>query len=150
MSTKTTAKAKATAEVKKEFKLESIFSMWKNVSKEGKVYFSGKFDGGKIIGFYNGKKQNPKEPDFRIYKLLENGDIAKEELISLWCNVSKNGKKYLSGKIDGQRVIGFINQKSKENEKIPYLTLYWSDDQGAKEVKKEEFEEITANEDLPY
>ena len=149
MSTKTTAKAKATKEVKetkKEFKLESIFSMWRNVSKQGKVYFSGQFDGKKIRGFYNTDKKNPKEPDFRVYALDEKGDIEKDEIVSLWCNVSKKNKRYLSGKIDGQRVIGFINEKSKENPIVPYFTLYWSDQQETKEeAKKEEFEEISTD-----
>lgn len=148
MSTKTTAKAKTTAEAKKEFKLESIFSMWKNLSKEGKVYFSGEFAGKKLRGFYNANKKNPNEPDFRVYALDEKGNIEKEPLTALWSNVSKNNKRYLSGNLDGKRVIGFINQKSKENEKIPYFTLYWSDQQNTKEESKKE--EIPVNNDLPY
>ena len=126
MSTKTTAKAKATKEVKetKEFKLESIFSMWRNVSKQGKVYFSGQFDGKKIRGFYNTDKKNPKEPDFRVYALDEKGDIEKDEIVSLWCNVSKKNKRYLSGKIDGQKLRKKQRRKSLRRSQLMMQRLF--------------------------
>ena len=149
---------------KKEFKLEQVFALWKQKSKDGKkTYFSGKIGEEYLTGFYNTKKQNPKEPDIRIYKRDEEGNLSKEEFVSLWCNPTKNGKKLLSGKINGQRVIGFIN--SNGNEKAPYISVYWADETGseapketkketkqAKKVKKEEpkFEDVETDEDLPF
>lgn len=123
MATKT-----ATA-TKKEFTLTQVFAMWKRTSKNGKTtFFTGKdIDGREIRGFYNTKKQNPKEPDIRIYHLTENGELEKEVYVSLWCNAKDNGKKYLSGKIDGARVVGFINTKASAENKQPYFSVYWSD-----------------------
>ena len=115
---------------KKEFKLEQVFALWKQKSKDGKkTYFSGKIGEEYLTAFYNTKKQNPKEPDIRIYKRDEDGNLSKEEFVSLWCNATNNGKKILSGKIDGKRVIGFIN--SSGNEKAPYISVYWSDETGS-------------------
>lgn len=142
----------------KEFAMKQVFALWKNTSKEGKAYFSGKYDEVEVRGFYNGKKQNPKEPDVRIYVVDANKNLSKDELCSLWCNVSKNGKKYLSGKINGQKVIGFINATANEENKKPYISLYWSEEQTQKEeapVKetkttksKKKVEEET--DDLPF
>lgn len=150
---------KNTAE-KKEFKLEQVFAMWKQKSKNGNAYFSGRLDGAKIRGFYNTNKKNPKEPDIRIYGIAENGDLTKEEIISLWCNATKNGKKILSGQYMGKRVVGFINSKATEENKMPYFSVYWSEDQEqeskpekeTKKAKKEEakFEEIKTDDDLPF
>lgn len=162
MATKT---ANAT---KKEFTLKQVFAMWKRTSKNGKTtFFTGKdIDGREIRGFYNTKKQNPKEPDIRIYHLTESGELEKEVYVSLWCNAKDNGKKYLSGKIDGLRVVGFINAKATAENKQPYFSVYWSDTneekkpaesnskatKNAKTEKKEEpkFEEIDTENDLPF
>ena len=52
-------------------------------------YFTGKTDGGeRLVGFFNGKKQNPKEPDVRIYKVDSECKAVKEEYCSLWTNAS--------------------------------------------------------------
>lgn len=147
---------------KKVFNLEQVFALWRQKTKDGKkTYFSGKIGEEYLTGFYNTKKQNPKEPDIRIYKRDEEGNLSKEEFVSLWCNVTKNGKKLLSGKIDGRRVIGFINTSG--NEKAPYISVYWSDETGSeteepkketkpKKAKKEEpkHEEVETDEDLPF
>ena len=123
---------------KKEFTLKQVFAMWKRASKDGKTYFTGKDETGKELrGFFNTKKQNPKEPDVRIYHLTEGKDLEKEPFVSLWCNVTKNGKKYLSGKIDGKKVIGFINDKSTDENKMPYFSVYWSDDKTPTVYKSE-------------
>lgn len=159
MSTKAT-------QTKKEFTLKQVFAMWRRKSKNGKTYFfTGKdVDGREIRGFYNKDKQNPKEPDIRIYHLTESGEIEKEVYVSLWCNASDNGKKYLSGKIDGLRVVGFINEKATPENKQPYLSVYWSDDgeekkpaasntkkstRQAKQKEEPEFEDSEDN-DLPF
>lgn len=152
---------------KKEFTLKQVFAMWKRTSKNGKTFFSGKDENGKEIrGFYNTNKQNPKEPDIKIYHLAEGGELEKEVFVSLWCNAKDNGKKYLSGKIDGKRVVGFINAKAIAENKQPYFSVYWSDDAEVKkgagpETKKEskpkyskkeepKFEEVETDEDLPF
>ena len=124
---------------KKEFNMNQLFAMWINKSKAGKNYLSGKdSDGRKLIGFFNGKKQNPKEPDVRIYEVLDNGEVSKNEFTSLWVNVSANGKKYLSGKIGEHRVVGFINSKATVDGKVPYFSIYESDSEPKKEEKKQE------------
>lgn len=124
--------AKKTAEQKKEFNMVQVFAMWKKKSKAGKPYFTGQGDGFFLTGFYNGKKQNPKEPDVRVYKMDADGNMEKEEYCSLWMNVSKGGKKYLSGKVDGKKVVGFINDT--ENTKRPYFSVYFSEGEPKKAV----------------
>lgn len=154
MSTKTATK--------KEFTLKQVFAMWKRTSKNGKTYFSGKdIDGREIRGFYNTDKANPKEPDIRIYHLTESGELEKEVYISLWCNAKENGKKYLSGKLDGLRVVGFINSKATAENKQPYFSVYWSDTEekpvaeketkkASKSAKAEKKEETETDLDLPF
>lgn len=145
----------------KEFAMKQVFALWKNTSKEGKTYFSGKYGEIEVRGFYNGKKQNPKEPDLRIYAIDGNKNLSKDALVSLWCNVSKNDKKYLTGKLDGKKVIGFINAKANGENKMPYISLYWSEEQeqkeeaSTKETKKApkkttKKEEPEVEDDLPF
>lgn len=130
MSTKTT---EVKAGEKKEFNMKQVFAMWKRTSKNNVEFFTGKTEGGeRLVGFFNGRKQNPKEPDVRIYKVDAEGKATKEEYCSLWTNASeKTGNMYLSGKIKEVRVVGFIS-KDKSNEKRPYFTVFES-----QEVKKE-------------
>lgn len=144
---------------KKEFTMEQVFAMWAAKSKDGKKYFTGKYGEKQLRAFYNTKKQNPKEPDIRIYELDDDKKLSKEALISLWCNVSKNGKKYLSGKIDGKRVIGFINAKATDENKMPYFTIYWSEDDQKQEAPAKESKpakkttkkaEAEETDDLPF
>ena len=139
-----------------------VFALWKRMSKEGKTYFTGKYEEAEVRAFYNSKKQNPKEPDLRIYTVDGDKNLSKEEFVSLWCNVSKGGKKYLTGKLNGRRVVGFINDKATAENKQPYISLYWSEDQAEqkttekkstkKTTKKEEpeFQEISPEEELPF
>lgn len=141
----------ATKEAKKmEFKMEQVFAMWKNQGKNGKTYFTGKHGDVKLIGFYNTTKKNPKEPDIRVYELNQDGELTDDVFVSLWCNVSANGKKYLSGKLDDKRLVGFINTNA--SEKQPYFSVYYSDD--AKKPEKKEsgsdFVEAPKEEDLPF
>lgn len=120
-----------TAEKKK---LVGVFALWKQKSKNGGVYFSGKTEGGSFLtGFYVTEKKNLKEPDLRVYAKDSEGNLSKEPFCSLWCNATKNGKKILSGKLDGKRVIGFIKSEAKENQ--PYISVYYSDED---EEQKEE------------
>lgn len=137
-------KAEVKNEVRKEFKLNQVFALWKQTSKAGATYFSGKDEeGNHLRGFYNLKKQNPNEPDLRVYTVDSEGNISKDPITSLWCNASKNGKKYLSGKVNDKRVVGFINTKA--SEKQPYITIYFSEDQVKEENAKE-----AQNEEIPF
>lgn len=135
--------AKTTEKVTKEQKstLKQLFAMWKETSKEGKAYFTGKDSGIQLKGFYNTKKKNPKEPDVRIYKTDAEGKLEKDVFLSLWCNATEKGKKYLTGKLANERVVAFINEKATKENKQPYFTVYLSDEpvkQEKKEIKKEE------------
>ena len=130
---------------KKEFKMTQVFAMWLKESKDGLKYLSGKTEDGQFLtGFFNGKKQNPKEPDVRIYFSGEQGEKLKE-YTSLWVNVSKNDKKYLSGKVGEMRVVGFINDKVEAGGKRPYFSVYESD--STPEAKQEE---VVLPSDLPF
>ena len=138
---------KKTTEGKKEFKMEQALAMWKQKSKSGKDYFTGTaFGKKKLVGFYNGKKKNPKEPDIRIYGIDGEGKAESEEFVSLWVNVSKNGKKYLSGKLGEKKIVGFINDG--KNEKAPYFSCYYSEST----PKKQEEEAFTdaSSEEVPF
>lgn len=121
----------------KNFKMEQVIAMWRRTSKAGKPYFTGKLEDSQVVGFYNSMKQNPKEPDIRIYKVDSEGNTSKEEALSLWCNVSKAGKKYLSGKYNGKKVVGFINEKSGET-KQSYFSCYYSEAEPKKAEPKTE------------
>lgn len=126
-----------------------VFTLWKNTSKKGGSYFTGKG----IKAFYNTKKSNPKEPDLRIYKVDEKGSLEKKELVSMWCNISKDGsKKYLSGKYeDGQKLIGFINEGATAENKQPYIRIFFANDLDKKEAKEEPVPALqTAENDLPF
>lgn len=146
----------STATVKKtENKLEQVFAMWKHTSKKKLVYFAGKTkDGQELRGFYNTDKKNLKEPDLRIYRVDGDGNLDKETFLSLWCNASDTGKKYLTGKLEEKRVVGFINEKADSKNKQPYLSIYWSDENGTKTEKKPtkqaKKEEPETDSDLPF
>lgn len=130
---------------KTEVKNTELFALFLNKTKTGKKVLNG--DG--FIGFLNGNKKNPKEPDIRICKKDEDGK-AVNEVCSLWSNISKAGKKYLAGKMsDGTRVIGFFTpaeRMKKHNNKIPYINVYKSD-----EYKKEDNKPLEySDDDLPF
>lgn len=119
---------KKEAENKKEFTMKQVFAMWQKKSKTGSIFFTGKNEAGeRLVGFYNGKKQNPKEPDVRIYKVDEEGKAVKDAYCSLWANTSKKEKQYLTGKIENVRVVGFINSGAKVDDKRPYFSVYESE-----------------------
>ena len=165
MSTKTTkkatSKAKETQTQKKEFNLKQALTLWIYKSKKGSKYLSGVTEqDDKITGFFNKEKQNPKEPDIRLYTRDEEGNTSKEVFCSLWCNVKDGSdKKYLSGKIDDKRVVGFFNSKAEVNGIIPYINIYFSEDSEQTKIeeklpkfekKEPEYEEIQEDDDLPF
>ena len=129
--------------------MTQLLAMWKRKSKNNTTYFTGKTEGGdRLVGFFNGKKQNPKEPDVRIYLVDAEGKATKEEYCSLWVNASeKTGNKYLTGKIKEVRVVGFINKK-EDDDKRPYFTVFES-----QEIKKEDskgFEPVSEGSEVPF
>lgn len=140
----------------KEFKLQRVCTLWIYSSKDKKSkYLSGRADASeRIIGFFNSKdRENPKEPDIRLY-FNKSKDDKKEVYGALWCNASKGGKKYLSGKVEDKKVVGFFNSKAQVDGAIPYINLYISEDKEDTEANAEpkeepKFEEVE-NEDLPF
>jgi len=131
---------KTTDQEKKEFNLEQVFAMWKETAKSGTTYFTGYYKGQSLRGFYNTEKKNPNEPDVKIYTTNDEGKLSKEPLLSLWCNATDEGKKYLSGKLKDNRVVGFINEKANAENRQPYFSVYYSDDKERPEEKPEEKE----------
>lgn len=122
--------------------LEQVFAMWKQTAKSGKSYFTGKYKGDELRGFYNSNKKNPNEPDVKIYT-VKDGELSKEPILVLWCNATDSGKKYLSGKIADSRVVGFINEKANAENKQPYFSVYYSEDKPNEEKPEEKPEEKT-------
>ena len=136
-----------------QVKREQVMALWKKKSKGGKTYLDGKDAVGYVRGFYNTKKKNPKEPDVRIYGVGAEGKLSEEPILSLWCNVGKSGKKYLSGRLNGKFVVGFIGE-AKEGSKSPDVVVYYQDvftkqEEKKAEVKKEAKKEAV-EEALPF
>lgn len=50
-------------------------------------------------------------------------EFQMEDLGALWLKIGQNGGQYLSGKVNGVSVMGFVNKENK-NEKQPDITLY--------------------------
>ena len=134
---------------KKEFNMKQVFAMCLKKSKAGKQYLSGYDDIGRLVGFFNGKKKNPKEPDVRIYRVSEDGGENKE-YTALWVNVSKNGKKFLTGKIDDVKVVGFINASATPEGKRPYFSVYESEATPQKKADADGFMPVDTKEELPF
>ena len=125
-------KASKKEEIKKvekeeETNLKEAFVLWKHEAKSGITYLSGNTkEKVSLMGFFNTKKKNPKEPDVRIYLLDEDGKQG-EEVCSLWENTSKGGNKYLSGNTnDKENIVAFYNEID-ETSKIPYIRAYYKD-----------------------
>lgn len=120
-------------EEKKEFNLEEAFVLWRNKSKAGNFYLSGNTSEAcgnkKLIGYFISNKQNPKEPDIRIYELNENNEKGNE-IASLWENTSKTDSRYLTGHTsdkDKEKLVAFFG---KENEEArPYIRAYFKENQ---------------------
>ena len=117
----------------KTTKLIPVFALWARKDKNNNDYFTGKVEQQetKIVAFYN-KKRNMKDSDINVF--TRDG----EKLVPyarLWVNVSKAGKKYLSGKMGEQRVTGFFNEKHTASQ--PYVAIYTETD-SVKEAPSEE------------
>lgn len=114
-------------EKKEETNLKEAFVLWKHEAKSGVEYLSGNTpEKVSLMGFFNTKKKNPKEPDLRIYTLDEEGK-QDEEVCSLWENTAKSGNKYLSGATnEKENIVAFYNDIDG-NEKLPYVRAYYKD-----------------------
>ena len=119
-------------EIKEEqTKLEEAFVLWKHKTNGGVVYLTGNTSNDKgtslsLVGFYNSKKKNPKEPDIKVFMNDENGKRDKE-VCSLWENTSKSGRTYLSGTTDeNENIVAFYNEID-ENSKIPFIRAYYKE-----------------------
>ena len=129
MKTKQTTKEVVEKGEEKEFKLTEAFVLWKNESKNGVEYLSGKTSDEKIklVAYFNARKNNPKEPDIRIYEIDPDGSQGLE-VASLWESISKNEKRYLTGMTnDKERLIAFYNNL-EENPNRPYIRAYYKED----------------------
>lgn len=104
--------------------LKEACVLWRKTDKKGNHYFTGKG----LVGFYVGEKQNPNEPDLRVYETTEEGraDFQKE-VCSMWVNESHAGNTYLAGKFRGEKAIGFIEKEDTTDTKKPYLKVYFKD-----------------------
>lgn len=47
-----------------------------------------------------------------------------KDIGALWQKVSKNGKTYLSGTVNGQRVVVFKNDRKQDGERTPDWRIY--------------------------
>lgn len=123
-------------EIKKEvvesntnnFDLDEAFVLWKKVSKSGTEYLSGyaivnEKTQVRLIGYFNTRKNNPKEPDIRIYSIDSEGN-QDMEVCSLWENISKNEKPYLTGMTNDKEKIVAFYRDNDINER-PYVRAYY-------------------------
>lgn len=100
-------------------RLMEMFSLY----RDEHLNFYGNDNGIQIQGFYNRGKINPLEPDLRLY-YIKNGRREEKEFLSLWCKVSRTGRKYLIGNVEGVCYVGLINFNRLEASD-PYLTIYF-------------------------
>lgn len=136
---------------------QQIGAFWQRKGKKGNAYLQGEINGEYHTGFYVTKKSNPKEPDARFFKQIGN-ELEKDATLSLWCNVSAKGTKYLTGNLKGKRVVAFINSEATPQNNQPKLRLYYSDEPQPKEEAKQPKEESKpqqptlniALDDLPF
>lgn len=71
-----------------------------------------------------------------------NTEWSDREIGALWTNVNpRTNDKYLTGHINGEKVILFKNKYKSENEKAPDLKVYKQKDADSNEVKPKDIEE---------
>ena len=122
-------KTSNTKEIKKGAnELTEAFALWLHKSKADNEYLSGltTAENGdvRLVGYFNTKKKNPKEPDIRVYSLNYEGN-QDLEVADLWENISKQETRYLSGTTnDKEKLVGFYGDKKEE--KRPYIRVYFN------------------------
>lgn len=127
---KTVVEKKNEKEERKD-ELKECFVLWRHTSKTGNYYLTGQtskdVNGGiRLVGYFNSKKKNPKEPDVRVYEIDSEGKQGNE-VADLWANVSKNENKYFTGMTnDKEKLVGFYGDENKELR--PYIRVYFQQD----------------------
>ena len=108
--------------------LEEAFVLWKNKAKSGLEYLSGKdLNDKKLVAFFNTKKENPKEPDIRVYNTNDKGEM-KDEVAVLWENTSKDNNLYLTGSTkENEKLVAWYGKENEE--KRPYVRAYFQDNE---------------------
>lgn len=131
-----TKNAKETKEVKNT-KLIPVFALWARKDKNGNDYFTGKVEGEetKLVAFYNNKRSGMKDPDIIVF-YRDGKDLIP--YCKLWANASKGGKKYLTGKMEEFKVVGFFNDAHTVRQ--PYISIYTEKDNT----------QIDGQEELPF
>lgn len=105
-------------------KRKEAFSLWEKTSQRtGTVYLSGS-DG--IVAFYNTNKKSMKEADITVYQRLNDGETSVV-IGNLYAEVSKTGRKYLSGTVSGKPVVGFYG-KPDRSPKAPLISVFYKDE----------------------
>lgn len=64
--------------------MKKAISFWKNESKNGNVYFTGKLGEIDLIGFKNSQKKNPKEPDLIFYVKEDKKEEKSKEQTTIY------------------------------------------------------------------
>lgn len=134
MKVKETKKVEVKTEEKKEFDMKECFVLWKSKAKSGLDYLTGKTpEGIKLVAYYNSNKKNPNEPDVRVYALNEDGKIEEKPAASVWENIGKNEKRYLSGTTnENEKIVGWYSKV--EDEKKPYIRVYYKENTNDSEL----------------
>ena len=76
----------------------------------------------------------------------KNTEWTDREIGALWLNVNqRTQEKYLTGKVNGEKVILFKNKYKSENEKAPDFRMYKQKDQDSpatsSQAKEESFDD---------
>lgn len=123
---KTTVKKDVENKEEVKEKLKGCFALWKHTSKNGLEYLSGYTEGKEteLVGYFNTKKNNPNEPDIRVYLSTDKKE-DRVEVASLWSSVSEvKGTKYFTGKTnENEKIVAFYGDET--NEKAPYISCYF-------------------------
>jgi uncharacterized protein (DUF736 family) len=79
----------------------------------------------------------------------QNNEWGEREIGALWVNVKQSdGSKYLTGTINGQKVVLFKNKSHSENDKAPYFRVYKHQERDASSSTSEQQVEEVAEPDL--
>ena len=137
MSTATKKNTQKNTQEVKNTKLIPVFALWARKDKNGNDYFTGKVEGEetKLVAFYNKKRTGMKDPDINVFYRYGEDILPYCKLLA---NASKAGKKYLTGKMDDTKVVGFFNEA--HTVKQPYISIY----------TEQENKQIDGQEELPF
>ena len=90
-------KEKETKEMEVKKELKECITLWKSESKNNTEYLTGfasEDPNIKLVGFFNGKKKNPNEPDIRIYVKDTEGKLGQDHsLVYRWFLVAGSSEQ---------------------------------------------------------